>query len=207
VVDVFGPIFVAAFLEQAVIDTLKIWLPLYIKEIELQLGRTPGELPPPKSYTTRRRFDKFPEDQLPTIIVVSPGLDDDPNEEGDGNYRAPWRMHVGAVVSTSDPAATNLVAKIMGAAIRGAMVQHKSLGGVASGLTWYDESYDDLPDDDVSRSLGATSLSFRIEVDDVVNWQRGPDGSYLPDPTATTPPGGIWPTADTVTVELEKEAL
>jgi hypothetical protein len=189
-----------------VIDTLKKWLPVYLPEVERQLGR-PLQMPQPKTYTTRRKFAKFPEDQLPTIIVVSPGLDDDPNEEGDGSYRATWRIHIGCVVSTSDMAATNLAAKIMGAATRSVILQHASLGGIACGVEWYDESYDDLPDDDASRSLGASSVSFRVEVEDVVNWKRGPDGVYLPDPDPDAQPGDEWPVADTVTVELIKEAL
>lgn len=204
--DIFGPIFMAAALEQAVIDTIKKWVDLYIKEVQLQYAIS-GNIPVPKSYTTRRTFDKFPEDQLPTCIVVSPGLANEPREEGDGNFKAEWEFHVGCVVSTSQQNQTNLVAKIMGAAIRAALLQHASLGGIASGMTWLDESYDDLPDDDVSRSLGASTLSFRVEVDDVVNWKRGPDGVFIPDPDADTDPGDDWPVAQTVDVEIEKEAL
>lgn len=205
--DVFGPIFVATKLEEAVIDTLIKWMPLYLPMVEDIMGRNAGDLPLPRTYTTRRIFTKFPEDQLPTVIVVSPGLDTEPKEEGDGNYRAKWRMHVGCVVSTSDLIETNVVSKIMGAAMRAAMLQHASLGGVACGMEWSDEYYDPLPDDDTTRSLGAVALSFRIEVDEVVNWQKGPDAQYLPDPDATTPPGSTWPEAEEVTVEITKEAL
>lgn len=205
--DVFGPIFVASQLEKAVIDTLIKWMPTYLPLVEDQLGREAGQIPLPITYTTRRIFTKFPEDQLPTVIVVSPGLDGEPREEGDGTYRAKWRMHVGCVVSTSDLIETNIVSKIMGAAMRAAILQHASLGGVACGMDWYDEYYDPLPNDDTTRSLGAVALSFRIEVDNVVNWQHGPDTAYVPDPDATTQPGDHWPEAETVTVEIEKEAL
>ena len=189
------------------IDTLHLWLPIYVKEMEYQMGRQVGDLPEPRAYVTKRSFTKFFEDQLPTIIVVSTGLDKDPLKEGDGNYRGIWRLHAGIVVATSDMSETNKVAKMYGAAIRGVVTQHGSLGGIASGMTWYDEGYDDLPDDDTTRFLGAATLSFRVEVDEIVNWQRGPDTTYLPDPGATTPPGAVWPEADTVTVEIEKEAL
>jgi hypothetical protein len=205
--DLAGPIFIATDLERAVIDTLIKWLPFYVPLIEDRMGREAGDIPLPITYTTRRVFTKFPEDQLPTIIVVSPGLDGEPKKGGDGTYRAKWVMHVGCVVSTSDLMETNVVSKIMGAAIRAAMTQHASLGGVACGMDWYDESYDPLPDDDTTRSLGAAALSFRIEVDNVVNWQKGPDTLYIPDPDAETPPGSDWPEAETVTVEIEKEAL
>jgi hypothetical protein len=204
--DLFGPVFVATNLEQAMIATLKLWLPVYIPEIETLEGR-PNGIPAPRSYTTRREFDKFYEDQLPTVVVVSPGLDKNPVKEGDGTYRATWRLHVACVVSTSDQVQTGEVAKIMGTAIRMSVLQHASLGGVACGMDWYDESYDDLPNDDVSRFLGASTLSFRVEVDQVINPRMGPDASYLPDPGATTPPGSNWPEADTVTVKIEKEAL
>lgn len=212
--DIFGPIFVAVNLEQAVIDTLKSWLRLYINEVQLQVGVT-GSIPMPRTYTTRRRFDKFPEDQLPTCVVVSPGLDSDPKKEGDGSYRAKWVIHVGMVVSTSDMVQTNLVAKIYGAAMRAAIIQHASLGGIVCGMEWYDESYDDLPDDDVTRSLGATTLSFRVEVEEVVNWNKGPDGVFLPDPAdPDTPPNAqpgdqdhVVPDIGHIVVQIQKEAL
>lgn len=205
--SLFDPIFVAATLEQAVIDTLVKWFPLYIREIERQEELPMGKVPIPRSYTTRRTFEKFAEDQLPTVIIVSPGLDGDPMQEGDGRYRAIWRMHVGVVVSTSSQVQTGYIAKLMGAAVRAIVLQQSRLGGIASGMEWYDESYDDLPDDDVSRSLGAATLSFRIEVDDVINRRSGPDTTYIPDPVPDTQPGDTWPQAETVTVEVIKEAL
>jgi hypothetical protein len=195
--DLFGPIFVPSFLEQAVIDTLKLWLPTYLAEVELQLEREQGLIEPPRSYTTRRRFEKFPEDQIPTCVVVSPGLANEPHKEGDGSHRAEWALGVGVIVSAPDQESTNLVAKIYGAAIRACLLQKSSLGGVASGITWYDESYDDLPSDDTARTLGAAALYFRVEVEDIVNSRVGPN--------VPTPPGTQWGVAETVTVTIEKE--
>jgi hypothetical protein len=207
-ISVFRPIFVGAILEQAVIDTIKKWAPTYLREIERILGRQMGDIPAPRSYTTRRRFEKFVEDQTPTIIVVSPGTADEPSMEGDGHYRAEWALGVGAVVSTSTQESTNLVAKIYGAAIRSLLIQHGSLGGVASGIRWMDESYDDLPSDDSDRTLGSAALYFRVEVDEVVNRYGGPDGTFFPaEPDPDLQPGSEWPPAETVEVTLLKEAL
>jgi hypothetical protein len=204
----FQPIFVGAVLEQAVIDTIKMWIPTYLREVERLTGRQMGDIPVPRSYTTRKIFEKFVEDQTPTIIVVSPGTADEPKMEGDGHYRAEWGLGVGAVVSTSTQETTNLVAKVYGAAIRAIILQQASLGGIASGVRWMDESYDDLPSDDSDRTLGSAALYFRVEVDDVVNRFAGPNSVYFPaDPDPDSQPGADWPTVETVEVTLLKEAL
>jgi hypothetical protein len=91
-VDVFGTIFVETQLETAVMEQFRIWMPTYIQEIELQLGRTRGQIPPPRSYHTRNELASFPPDLMPVCIVVSPGLTEEPLADGEGVYTTRWAL-------------------------------------------------------------------------------------------------------------------
>lgn len=202
--DQFGEIFVSAKLEQTIIDTLKRWFPTYLQEIELQLGRTRGQIPAPKSWAVRNRFDKMPENQMPGIVVFIPGLDDVPTMEGDGTIMATWRVGIAGIVYTSEPNTTNLVAKIYGAVIRGIMEQKGGEAKVFSGIKLVDETYAEVPQLEDDGMMGVVALYFRVSVDQVVNKYLGP-ASPIPDPD--TQPGAQYPLVEKVIIEMEKEAL
>jgi hypothetical protein len=202
--SIFENIFDADTLERAVVDVLVDWMPTYLREIERQKGMQQGLLPAPRSYTSRNEWATFPEDQLPACIVVSPGLAEPPDADGEGRYRAWWSIGVGVLASAASEADTNKIAKMYGAAIRAIMVQHQSLNGIAHGIEWEDESYDDIPVEQ-DRTLGAAMLIFRVWVDDIVTRGAGPAFPTLPDPD--TQPGSTWPEADTIDVQVASVPL
>jgi len=146
-------------LEQAVIATLVPRLAAYMP----QLG-----YPAPRSYTRSTTFDKLPEDQLPAIIVVSPGLSDEPRRAGDRTYQADWMVGVGALVETRDETTAKKASRDVAALIRAIILQQPSLGGFANGVRWLNESYDQLPIES-RRTLASAEVEFSIRVDDVVN--------------------------------------
>lgn len=198
VVDIFGEITVGTEIEVAVMDTLRIWMPTYLEEIELQKGRTRGEIPPPARYTTRNRFDSFPDDAMPLCVVVSPGLAEKPRKEGSGIYSAWWAVGVGFAAVARDADAAGFLSKVYGAASRAILLQHGSLGGSAEGVEWEDESYDDLVDDE-ERTVRACYEMFRVFKYDIVTKGGGPSDPIAPDPV--TQPGSTWPTAETVVID------
>lgn len=203
-VDIFGPIFVADTVENAVIDTISTWLATYLQEIEVQRGMTRGSVPLIRSYATRNEWATYPEDQLPVCIVVSTGLADPPDVDGEGRYHGWWAVGVGVLAGASESKATEMLAKLYGAAIRAILLQRPSLGGIASGIEWEDESYDDVPVDQ-DRTLAATLLLFRVWIDDIVTRGAGPAEPIPPDPV--NQPGSQWPTADTIDVQVESVPL
>ena len=81
-------------------------------------------------------------------------------------------------------------------------MQKRSLGGVACGTTWLDESYDDAPTD-AERTLGIGLLAFEVSVDNVVKRDGGPAYPAPPDPV--TQPGSEWPVVDTVDVVVQQK--
>lgn len=198
---VFGPIVHAGQVEQAAEQTLRAWLPTYLREIERQHGRAQLALPAPRSWITLSQGDRpedWPESGLPAVLLMCPGLASQPEREGSGRYRARWDLQCGVVVSASRPAATRELAQLYGAAVRATVLQRPSLGGFAQAVTWTDEENGDMPPDD-SRSLGYVAVTFTVDVLEAVDALAGP---AAPAPDAD-PDGQEWPEAAIVAVTVQ----
>jgi hypothetical protein len=221
--DIFGQIFLASQLEQAVIDLHKLWMETYIAELSLQINWGGNKIPTPRSYTTRNHPDHFLDDQLPQMIVVSPGLGGKPVKDGEGIYRATWTLGIGIIASAKDEPTTKALVRFYAACSRAIMIQHRSIGGIASNLEWTDESYDDIPnEDETARAIAAGICTYLVEVENVVKWRGGPrvplapipsgtsgdiDAGRYPAPDPINQPGSMPLDIDTVSVTLNKEAL
>ncbi len=193
VTDIFGAIFSGDQLEDAVISTLRKWLPTYIREVELQRGLELGRIQKPRTYTSRNEFTTFPEDQLPICVVVSPGLAHPPTADGEGRYHAWYALGVAIVAAANTEDHTNKVAKMYGAAIRACLLQKPALeGDVSMGVEWEDESYDDLPTSDKEKTLSAVQMVFRYLIDDITTRWTGPAYPFEPGDPFTNP-GDEWP--------------
>jgi len=167
-----GQIVTGEAVEVAMLDTLQTWLQTYIAEIERQTGRDPESIPMIRSWSTSTQFDAQSEDQLPRVMLIATGMSGEPQRDGSGSYDARWGVAVGVIASASTQSATNALAKLYAAAIRTAVVQHRSLGGFALGTEWLDERYDDLTTDGI-RTLAGARLVFEVEVADIVR-SNGP---------------------------------
>jgi len=198
--DVFFPIVDGSQLEAAVGVTLHDWFLVYTREFELQRGIPQDSLPQPRSWVISEEVDRRGTDQLPTVVVVSPGLNGaDPLAEGDGNYRASWLLGVGIFASAATREDTRILVRQYAAIIRAIILQKQGLDGsiAVCGIRWMDESYDDnfrFTDED---TISAGQVVFNIEVDGVVHRRVGPTGP--PDPV--TQPGMSW--SEILTTEIE----
>jgi hypothetical protein len=206
--DIFEAIVDGSQLEEAVSTHVAAWLPVYLREIEIQRGLTQDSLPSVRSFATFSHLDRFDESQLPGVVVFSPGLSSAPTMEGDGSYTATWNIGVAVVVSAKDQASTNMLAKVYAAAVRAIMIQKSSIGGFAVHTKWTDESYDDLGDPGDERTISAGVGMFEVAVEAVINKRGGPrtwPQAEPPDPE--TQPGSQWPEAQEVIVVTEKEGV
>jgi hypothetical protein len=197
-----GPIVTGRDVELAALSTLKRWSGTYLAELERRSNRTPGSLPRVRSWATAADFETWPEDQVPRVLVVSPGLAEEPQASGQGDYRAAWSLGFGVVVSAATMAETMVLAKLYTAALRVCLLQHQSLEGVAAGVEWLDESYDDLPSVD-TRSLGAGQAIFAVQVDDVSRRWGGPVTPSDP-PTPDIDPLPTDPYVSTVEIDVDR---
>lgn len=192
-----GPMVTGRDVELAALATLKRWSSAYLTDAEHKTGRTPGSLPRVRAWTTAPDFEKWPEDQLPCVLLLSPGLAEAPMMDGAGAYRAQFGLGIAAIVSTARMDETALLAKLYCAALRTCLIQKQSLEGFAAGVTWLDENYDDLPSID-DRSLGAGQAIFAVQVDEVTQRWNGPATPGDPPPDFDAIPSD--PTVQTVVV-------
>lgn len=187
--SIFGPIKDADQVEAAVEDTIKYWIDTFLREKEDQDGIPANSFPLPRAYVRAVEPDKFPEDQLPAVILHCPGLKDRPYAEGDGTYNAPFEVNVFVETMASSPAQTRWLAKKYTAVVRDILIKKASLRGFAEGGTvWDDESYDDLAIED-ERTIGYGQVSFTVWVQDVSTRFGGP----LEPADPVEQPGSEWP--------------
>lgn len=197
-----GRIVTGRDVELAALAMLKRWASTYLAEAERQTGRPAGSLPRVRTWTTAPEFEKWPEDQLPCVLLISPGLAEPPKPDGGGTYRAQFSLGLACVVSTAHMDDTADLAKLYCAVLRACLLQHQSLEGFAAGVTWLDENYDDLPSID-TRSLGAGQAIFAVEVDGISTRWNGPVSPDSDPPANGTDPIPDDPTVQDVAVDIQ----
>lgn len=179
--DIFGPVFSADHLDNAVTATLKLWFSTYLREIELQNGLPDRSLELPKSWNVRPENDRFAEEALPAVLVVSAGTADPPVMEGDGSYRGFFRVGVALYLTAPSKDTVNRNTKLYAAVVRAILLQKRSLGGVSEGCVWESEVYDEITSD-MGRTAGLSVNQFVFTVSPVVNRLLGPAQPEPPDP-------------------------
>lgn len=203
---IFGRIVSDDQVEDAVIATLRKWLPTMLSEVERQAGLEAGYHERPVDYTSRTEFDKWPEEQLPLVIVVCPGIPDDPVKEGRGTYRAKYDIGIVVVVSSIDKDSTRRIAQRMGAAVRTVLAKKSSLDlafdGTVRGTDWIGTKNNELRAED-DRTIWANRQLFTVEIGNVLTKGGGPTD---PEPY-DTPTGEPADNPNAVTVTVTKEPI
>jgi hypothetical protein len=188
--SIFGPLVTGHDVEQAVLSTLRKWSGTYIAEAEDAHGITRCSLERVRAWVIGPTLDKWPEDQLPAVVIASPGLAPPPRRNGEGYYRATWRIELGVVCAARTQARSRELSALYLRAHMAIVAQKQSLESFADGVAWLDESYTQLDYDDV-RSLYSGSAVFAIDVEDVLSTDAGPTE---PDPQADEcVPWAPWP--------------
>lgn len=187
--SVYGSLVTAPEVEAAITFVIEERIKEYVARIERHTAgwgddaRKPESIALPKSFITRNDQDHWPEEMLPSVVVTAPGLADTPKMEGDGTYRATWRVGIGVVVGASSIAKAEELAKLYGAAVRELLIQNPGLEGFSEGVIWEDERYDEIPNQD-NLNVAAAAEIFAVEVRGVANRRGGtavtPDDPYIP---------------------------
>ena len=184
----FGPIVTGWDVEQWCMETIREWADTYLCEVERQAGLQEASLQRIRGWVTAPSFDKWPEDQLPAVMLVSVGLSELPLKDGYGLYRARWQMGLGCIVSARTQTESHRMAMLYIAALRTLLIQRPSLGDRAAGIVWQDEDYTQLAYDDI-RTLAAGQAMFTVEVEGVSQAGAGPLSTDDPNDPACAP----WP--------------
>jgi hypothetical protein len=196
---VFKRIFVPSELEEAALETLAIWYPTYIRELESQLGLTIGDISAPSFFTNRNSFDVLPGEKYPKVVAISPGIADTPMQTGGSQYTAQWRLGVGVVCAADSETLANMMVKIYTSAARAIILQKQSLGGIATNVAWINETYEDLQIANQNQLFKASSVEFLVEVQDIVTKRAGPK---FPDHDPY-----VYGKVEKVIIEIEKKEI
>lgn len=198
----FGPFLTGADVERAALATLKLWTPEYLAWAERETGRAPRSLPAPRSWVTSTGVDRWPEQQLPSVLLLSTGIGDEPARDGRGTYRAKFSLGLAVVVSAKDKAATLELARVYTATFRALLLQQRLGDFPCEAMEWAAESWDAVPSDG-KRQLAAGQLVLRADVRDVAQARAPRLVTPREDPYETPYPDG--PTVATTDVDVRPE--
>lgn len=206
--DQFGTIFVSANFDDAVGQFLAKWIDTYLSKIEREVGVPARSYPRPKSwnFVFDEDSDKWPEDNLPSVMIASAGFDGTPERLGEGHYAGWWSWTVIAFVTGKARQggnqfdATRRAAQVYGPAIRSAVVQHQTLEGAVGATDLVSESYG-YARDERSHTLGVAAIEFRSYIETVVEESEGP---LEPDEPEVDPTFPDWPTVSSVDIDLQQ---
>lgn len=213
---IFGRSLDSEDVEQAVIAHLDYWLPTYIPEIRRQKDpdaeRWPNGVAPIASVARDVTDDaghRWPEDQLPCVIVSCPGEEEDPTMFGNGRVDAAYGLAILCVAEGYDEDESKALARLYGSAVRMAIMQHPDLGAggepFAEGVRMTPERNDAIKRGvDAQRNLAGSLRGFVIGVPEVLQATEGPQEA-LEDPED---PPEEWPEVkeDGGSVEVEQGA-
>lgn len=206
--NLYGRVVSPAAVERAVVASLKVWLDGAIGELERVDGWAPGSIVRPLDVVTSSQWEKWPEDQIPVVLVINTGLAGRPTKSHDGIYNATWTVGVSPIVSDVDHDSSRALAAAHAAAIRVALTQHPMLkssinpDGFAHTIDWAGEDYTDLPFLS-SRSLASARVIFDVTVEGVLQTQAGP---RTPPADPSVDPGA-WPVAEPATTLTAEPVL
>jgi hypothetical protein len=201
----FGPIVTGTAVEKAVAVVLEERLSNYLGELERIEGYEPNAIERPRGFVTASELEKWPEDQIPVIVIVSAATER-PIKRAHGDYEATWNLGVAPVVSDVNADETRKLALAYVAAVRACLVQHKRLrsnlhpSGFSEATHWESEHYDGIAFGE-TRTLLAPRVMFNVTVLEAVNSQAGPREPYEP-PDAVP---SDWPIVESITVKADPE--
>lgn len=168
----FGPLASASQLEASAKTALQTWLHTYLGQAERDLGRPVQSIPRPRSWQkTAGDPAEIHERAIPRIIIRSPGINGEPEADGEG-YSAWWTLGIAGIVReiAEDDKALDL-ARDYAAAVRRCFIQKPP--AVAQAVRWIDEDYTILASNRERTTVGF-ELVFEVLVDDITDYGPGP---------------------------------
>src|SRR3954454_16205352 len=142
----FGNIVHAGQVERAVQVQLVKWMSTYLAELERQNDIEVCKLARPKSWNALYSYERWPEEQLPSISIVATRLNEEPMRySGMGEHKAWWRFDIVSFVAAKSENKARELAQIYTAAGRAIMIQKGTCEGFAEANVWIDEGWDAGP--------------------------------------------------------------
>lgn len=176
--SVFGPIGHPGELEDAVKERLRLWMPTYVKRFAEYSG---NKLVAPKSYSTANEAVKFPERQLPAIVVVSAGQIGEAEQFGDGKMSADFSVGVFIAVQGKDDGSTRAIGMSYWWPILASLMQHRKVAENAVVLKQTGSEWTEIPVEQ-RRTRAGVEHAFSVRLENFLNVGEGPSVP-IPDET------------------------
>jgi hypothetical protein len=206
--DTYGEVVGGHSVQEAMYATLEKWLPSYVMEINRQLGEEVLQIP--TEYRFRPDYRTLPKSSTAAILIDVTGTSGRPQVYQQAT-RANWEARVMIFVyGTKDWQETQAMTNAYAAAVRAAIVQHRSLGGFADTTIWTGEDYRE-GEHSGTRTTGLAVVHFEVTVGNAVNIYGGPPSPAYAGEGSVTDPSLLPPspavTSTEVNVNLNKESL
>lgn len=122
-------------------------------------------LPQPRTWRRLADFADIAEHDSPAVLVTSPGIEGTPERDADGEWTATWLIRAFCVVRGRSYEETADRVGLYTAALRGALLDDRTLGGLALGVQRRTESLTELRSSN-DRTVGAGSVTVAYTVTD-----------------------------------------
>ena len=214
---VFGEFVGAHHLEAAILNLLWKWMPTYQHEVSREAGMEPAYLLPIRSWRVATDMERFPEDQLPCVILVNNGIPAPPrkhnDEDGSSVFLAQWAVDLGVHVASKGtkvraaPRALT-ISRMQSLAIRLAMIQQRDDDGVLGMIDPVTERPNAVLNIEDDRTTCLAVTSFLVQTDHWGEWGAGPTEPMYP-PEGEQPPTErpVWPVVETWDLDVDKVPL
>ena len=196
--SLFGPFLTSADIRNGVLEHLQTWQATYLAAMERHLERDSQSLPLVRGWEMPPEITKWPETQLPALIIFVGDSVGRPRMDGDGVISVKRAVEITAVCSAKSEEMGRDFASIYSLAAAAMVMQHPSISGLAEGTTWQRVGTRIL-DADKRRTLAAEGNVFEIEVAGVLNARAG-----LAEPPEDPYDVPEFPTIDETQVEVSK---
>lgn len=187
---IFGPLLDGSDMERAVLTFLQEWSETHIQYAlrvkDPKKKRWPDGIREPRSWRTVHLVrEKWPEEQMPCVLVHSPGEARDPEVTADGTVLRTFGIAVGSIATGGGPNAeedAKEIARLISSALRQAIIQHPDLecpsypDGFALDVKMGPESNNQITRGvEAERHLMGVWVPYEITVPQTLDVNAGPD--------------------------------
>jgi hypothetical protein len=204
----FGPFFGGGSVQEAFYQTLELWFPTYIAEMNRKLG---GEiLTDVPQFRTEPDYRSLSSSQQCQILVNVPHTVGTP-ENFQAGVRAQWRVNVMVFVyGSKDWQETQALTYAYATTLRSLILQQRGLGGIAQTTTWEGEEYLE-GEHSSTRTTGIAHVTFVVTIGNVNKPFGGlPASQFAPVGANTGPtlqPVPDQPDVETYDITITEEAI
>lgn len=153
-----------------------------VAHLPARLAALPRPLPVPTRFDEVPTFEAIRRVKRSVLAISVPRTLGTPERFGDGSYDAVWLLSIAVWHEQSSTLPLLTAGGDYNAAVRGTLLEHQKLGGIASQTTWTEESTDLVGDERTNLTLGLAICEFAVRVSNVA------DENPLPLPDGTDGP-------------------